>query len=246
MRVPTTDIRQCKVGPHAFVKYNHDLFKEAPTELFDPLENLDDLREQALGRGTTFLFSHGGVDFVRKHYQRGGYVGRWIRDCYFFVGLRRSRMWREFDLLWHLHGIGLPVPVPAAARCQLHFPFLYRGDLVTRYLPETQTLAEIVQTRPLSKETWALVGQSVRQFHQHDVFHADLNAANILLHRENGVSLLDFDKGTLRRRGKELWTQANLERLARSLWKWKRTAPRFHFSESDWSSLEEGYHSGSG
>ncbi len=239
-------VRQSGTGRRTRILVNHRLFKTVPAGFFEPGLAREDFRKQDLGRGSASVFSHEGSEYVRKHYHRGGYPGRFIRDLYLFTGLRRTRMWREFHLLLHLHDLGLPVPLPVAARCQLAPPLCYRGDLVTRFLPGTQPLAAVLQASPLSRTTWASIGKSVALFHRYNVFHADLNAANILLHREKGVFLLDFDKSALRRRNKPLWTKANLERLARSLWKWKGKAASFHFSESDWRSLEEGYRFGTG
>jgi 3-deoxy-D-manno-octulosonic acid kinase len=55
----------------------------------------------------------------------------------------------------------------------------------------------------------------LRRFHEHGVQHADLNAHNVLLGRDGGVHLLDFDRGRLRERG--AWEDTVLARLHRSL-----------------------------
>jgi 3-deoxy-D-manno-octulosonic acid kinase len=70
------------------------------------------------------------------------------------------------------------------------------------------------------------------------VFHADLNAHNVLLDAADRVWLVDFDRGELRARG--AWTHANLARLERSLV--KVSAGRYRAEH--WAALLEGYGSG--
>ena len=85
------------------------------------------------------------------------------------------------------------------------------------------------------------MGRTIRLFHDQGVSHNDLNAANILL-RDREVFLLDFDKGSIRPDGG--WKTAQLERLERSLGKWRRQAGTFHFSQPDWETLVAGYKTG--
>jgi 3-deoxy-D-manno-octulosonic acid kinase len=75
------------------------------------------------------------------------------------------------------------------------------------------------------------------------VFHADLNAYNIQIDKDDKVWLVDFDRGRLRQPGR--WQQQNLARLHRSLQKIKGLDPRLYFSEANWEQLLEGYFSSS-
>ena len=186
-------------------------------------------------------FVHAGVPLIRKRYERGGCVRHLIRDSYAYLGLQRTRMWREFHLLVRLGELGLPVPVPVAVRCERNSFVSYRGELVTRCLTAARTLVEVLEETPLSAATWASVGRVMATFHREDVFHADLNARNIMLDRAGGIFLIDFDKGVIRPRLKRRWAAASLERLARSLRKAKRLSGRIHFSEENLRSLREGY-----
>ena len=82
------------------------------------------------------------------------------------------------------------------------------------------------------------MGGTIRKFHDHGVLHSDLNAANILIQNEK-IFLIDFDKAEMRDPGS--WKNANLERLERSLNKWRRQEEIFHFTTTDWQSLQDGY-----
>jgi 3-deoxy-D-manno-octulosonic acid kinase len=118
----------------------------------------------------------------------------------------------------------------------------YQADIATLRIPQAQSVAQILQGQSLTESSWLAIGQCIRQFHEHGVYHADLNANNILQDNEQKVYILDFDRGELRRPGGK-WQQANLDRLLRSFNKIKAHSETFYFSESDWRALLKGYQS---
>lgn len=203
-------------------------------------ERQSDSQENRLGRGTAFIFQHGDMTLVRRHYQRGGLVRHFIRDVYFGWDLHQTRVWKEFQLLMELQARNLPVPTPIAARFQRVSPISYRADLVTEFVPESRTLAQALQKAPLSQNLWQALGHQLKQFHQHGVYHADLNANNILLAEQQRFFLIDFDKGD-RRKPDASWQQDNLQRLRRSLDKLALRYDSFYFQEADWQQLLTGY-----
>lgn len=148
-----------------------------------------------------------------RHYRRGGLVGRWIRDRYLYLGESATRCLREFEVLVEMRRRGLPVPRPVFAAWQRRGAF-YRADLMTAMIANTQTLAERLSAD--CRIDWAGIGTTIARFHRAGVFHADLNAHNILIDTDAKVWLIDFDRGYLRTPAKR-WQQANLRRLQRSL-----------------------------
>ncbi len=206
--------------------------------LFDSKHSTNE--SNSLGRGTAFILQAGGVDLVLRHYQRGGLMRRLLSDSYVFTGLKRTRMWQEMALLAQLQRWQLPAPVPAAARCRVYGGLWYSGDLVTQRIPNAQTLSERLQQGPLDPLTWQSVGQVVAQFHNHGVFHADLNANNIMLNSDNAVFLIDFDKGAIKPVNTQ-WQQANMGRLLRSLNKQQRLNASYHFDDVAWQALHTSY-----
>ncbi len=134
----------------------------------------------------------------------------------------------------------LPVPAPVAASCVRHGMF-YRADLITLQLDNVVTLADYLLESECNESGWAAVGSCIRRFHDASVYHADLNARNILLDAEsNRVYLIDFDKGAMRYLG-DSWKASNLARLHRSLKKFKTLNKVFHFNQHDWDALLHGY-----
>jgi len=228
---------QTKQGADSFL-WNLQVLPAADPALFSTQK--EPLQENTLGRGTVVMFRYGDLELVRRHYQRGGLVRHISRDIYIGNTLAHTRMWQEFHLLRELCELGLPVPQPVAARCTRIAPFFHRGDLITRRIPASRTLAEHLRKRPLSETLWRQLGKVLADFHRAGVYHADLNANNILLDAQDHFYLLDFDKGE-RRAPDPSWQQANLQRLQRSLLKSKGLHPVFHFSGSDWSALHAGY-----
>ena len=81
----------------------------------------------------------------------------------------------------------------------------------------------------------------IRRFHRHLIEHGDLNASNILLNNQGQIFLIDFDKSTMHKSGDDRWCTGNLNRLRRSLIKWKNREPGFHFEARHWDAFEKGY-----
>ncbi len=191
------------------------------------------------GRGGAVLVEIAGHAGVLRHYRRGGLVERWLGDRYPWTGLEATRAFGEWRLLARLYGQGLPVPRPLAARVCRQGLF-WRGDLITERIPGAESLAEWLITDPPAVD-WAAAGRCIRRFHEAGVYHADLNAHNLLLDARGGAWWVDLDRGRIRRPGR--WRQANLRRLARSLRKLTATVGR-PFPDSGWRRLLVAYHEG--
>lgn len=213
--------------------------------MFDPdvYRSAGALRATARGRGSNFFVQANGQRWVLRHYRRGGFVGKVIRDRYLGFRLTASRPWREWNLLATLYSEGFPVPRPVAAHVE--FGVLgYRADLITEEIPEVAPLSERLGGGPSSSVDWGAIGACIARFHARGVFHADLNAHNILLGPRGGVYLIDFDRGGLRRSGR--WQENNLLRLHRSLLKLTSQLAGLVFGSDAWSQLLHGYHQAPG
>jgi 3-deoxy-D-manno-octulosonic acid kinase len=201
----------------------------------------------ALGKADAHSGGRGGVAFVDtpigtcalRHYHRGGLAARVSADQYLWTGAARTRAFREFRLLAHLVGLGLPVSSPVAAR-YVHDGLRYRADLLTRRIEGAQTLADRLAQASLGPVLAQRVGRTIARLHAANVWHADLNAHNILIDSNDAVWLIDFDRGRLRK-PKLAWQQANLARLRRSLD--KLGAKRLEgFDAQFWHPLLAAYH----
>jgi 3-deoxy-D-manno-octulosonic acid kinase len=193
---------------------------------------------QARGRGVATVFEHQGQRYVLRHYQRGGLIADISADRYLWLGEARTRPVRELNLHLRMHAAGLPVAEPVAVRYERD-GFSYRGDLITKYLPDTESLAQRLDAGEVSLPTWAALGRCIRRFHDYGLCHADLNAHNILLRGEDAVFLIDFDRSSLRKRG--MWCDANLARLRRSLDKLEDTRAQRRFDDAQWHCLLAAY-----
>jgi 3-deoxy-D-manno-octulosonic acid kinase len=218
------------------------------TEAFDPLllERRGQIVGEARGRGTAWFLAVQNSSWVLRHYRRGGLMSAVSPDRYWWRGEERTRPFAEWQLTYHLHRAGLPVPAPVAAQYRRQ-GFGYRGDIITERLQQVRSLAQALEAAPLSVLTWICIGRCLRRFHDLGVCHADLNAHNILIGENIGPSdswqervyLIDFDRGSLRKPG--FWKDANLVRLRRSVEKITWGLPRERFSEDDWHGLLDGY-----
>jgi 3-deoxy-D-manno-octulosonic acid kinase len=199
----------------------------------------DALRSQAGGRGGVAVIETPAGEAVLRHYRRGGMVARIFGDRYLFTGRRHTRSVREFRLLAELERRGLPVSPPLASR-YVRYWLRYSADLITLRIPDAATLAERLNDGAFNVTLAGKVGELIARFHREGAWHADLNAHNILVNPQ-GLYLIDFDRGRLRRPAAH-WRRANLARLKRSLIKiGARDAGGDTFDAELWPALIDHY-----
>ena len=234
-----SEVRRRLIGGGAML-YDASRAGNLAADSFDPSywRARGELEGEGRGRGAVHFIGTQARHWVLRHYRRGGLFALASRDRYLWSGEAAARPFAEWQLTYHLHRAGLPVPAPVAAR-YLKMGLAYRGDIITERLPETLSLAEGLKLGALSLLNWIAIGRCIRRFHELGVCHADLNAHNVLLGQADDVFLIDFDRGSLRKRG--LWCDANLVRLRRSLEKVTYALPDDRFTEADWHGLLDGY-----
>lgn len=196
---------------------------------------------QGIGRAKVRYFQHEDIPLVLKHYYRGGMVARFIKDRYLGLSIENSRAFREWRLLKKMRSLDLPVPEAVAAHVQKSL-VSYRADLVTREIKNCRTLADVLMHQGLEAEQWKKAGKCIKRFHLLNIYHADLNARNILLTDAGDIYLIDFDNSSIRT-GSGSWKMANLARLKRSLLKFKKNHSGFNFYQDNWEAFLEGYKS---
>lgn len=204
---------------------------------------------QARGRGITWFLRADDLDLGKnlalRHYYRGGWTARLNRDRYFDRSLKNSRSFAEFEMLRRLHKAGLPVPQPIAALTTKK-TIGYQSDILLERINNAQDLTALLQQKPLSSTQWQEIGGLIRQMHDLQVCHRDLNAHNILLQHHNQQDnniptkfwLIDFDKCAFL--SGERWKQRNLQRLHRSFIK-ESIRMGIQFNENNWQQLLHGY-----
>lgn len=198
----------------------------------------DALRAQGGGRGGVAVIDTPAGDCVLRHYHRGGLIARFNRDRYLWAGAARTRSFAEFRLLARIAALGLPAPQPVAARYRRRGVF-YTADLITRRIDDARTLAHCLADGRLDAELARETGALVARFHREGIWHADLNAHNVLV-ADAALYLLDFDRGAVRAPA-EGWRLANLARLRRSLLKLGAANAMADFEGAIWAPLMYGY-----
>jgi 3-deoxy-D-manno-octulosonic acid kinase len=194
----------------------------------------------AAGRGRVLILERGGEAWVLRHYLRGGFVSRFVYDHYLWLGLARTRSFREWRLLDVLYREGLPVPRPIAAHARRR-GLAYQADIVTGYLTGTRSLSLHLIDYGAPPDCWPEIGRMLRRFHDRGVDHPDLTAHNILLDEKGRAFLVDFDNAALR--GTGAWKQAGIARLQRSLRKVALESGT-QFDEDGWTRLLAAYAAG--
>lgn len=225
---------------HKDILYDPKRLPAPSADLFCPalLAATSRLIGEAVGRGEAYFLRYREQEWVLRHYRRGGLVGNILIDQYLGWNPEGSRSWREWRLLAELYALGLPVPRPIAARVS-RSGVIYRADLITERIPGGTPLADHLIAGPLAVDIWERMGLSIRHFHDLGVHHADMNARNILLNDRFEPFLIDFDRGS--RTLRPVDGRGNIGRLRRSLDKFRRLSPVFHFSDGDWQAFLHGY-----
>lgn len=197
----------------------------------------------AVGRGSAWFLQTDFGEFVLRRYLRGGWAAKVSHQHYLFTGRSRTRPFREFRILEQLHGMNLPVPAPVAAMIQKSV-FVYSGALLTATIPSCRTLADAINGDSsgfsLTADDWDKIGRCIRRFHDAGVWHADLNARNILMDTGGEIFLVDFDRARFTP-GRAVAGGRNLARLKRSLLKISKAENKAGLEEY-WARLEAAYH----
>lgn len=188
------------------------------------------------GRGSAWMVKSTKEKMMLRHYYRGGVPAQFIRDRYLWMGLNKTRSFSEYSLLAKMTELNLPAPAPIAAQaCKVGL--FYQANILIEYITHTSTFAGLLNTDSTT-ESWLQVGQTIALFHNHGIYHADLNAHNILIANEQ-VYLIDFDRSK-RCKPRSRWQNANIKRLKRSIDK-LTTSNYIMTNEEKWQQLLAAY-----
>ena len=147
---------------------------------------------------------------VLRHYRRGGLRARLGRESYLWLGRSQVRAFAETRVLAYLRDAGVRVPEPLGA-AWWRAGVMYRNAILVARIPGARALAGW-----LDRADPAAIARSIAAMHVAGVWHADLNAFNILFDDQDQVWLIDFDRarmGPVSARDRRV----NLLRLRRSL-----------------------------
>ena len=198
------------------------------------------------GRGPLHLVSgvEHGERWAVRHFYRGGILAPLLGDRY-FRSWALPRPLAEAVASERCRKRGIPTPQIMAAASYGH-GFTYRGDLITRYIPESATLARLLVQKetdsPSSLNALELAGSLARRLAATGILHPDLNVKNILLSpvpEPREVHLLDLDRVRISA-GHPVSGTPMFRRLTRSLRKWERQSPH-PLSRSAWAALTRGW-----
>ena len=158
-------------------------------------------------------FVHGDAGAaVLRRYRRGGLTAKLGRRDYLWLGEARTRSFAEFRLLHAMWREGLPVPRPLAAAYWRRGIF-YAGAILVERIAGARALAQVMD----DGASCQAAAQAIARMHRAGVWHADLNAYNVLLDPAGAAWLIDFDRGRRLARLSDAAREANLRRLRRSM-----------------------------
>lgn len=236
---------QTKADGKEFIKFDEQMLADCEAKHFSARywQQQKAIAGNSAGRATVWFIQQGDHGMVLRHYYRGGLVGKVNKDRFFREPAERSRAIHEFDLLNKLQQLNLPVPKPIAARMLKTGLFSYQADILVEVIPGAVDVFRLLREKSLTAEEWQLLGAAVKQLHNCNVYHSDLNCHNLMLDDQEKAWIVDFDKCGIKEPGE--WKQQNLARLKRSLIKEKNQCEPFYWKESrDWPEFLTGYEKG--
>ncbi len=184
-----------KIGSYHFGFYNH-LSKAQLRALSAHFDSTCPSDSSVLGGRTavTRIQLEGVGAVVLKHYRRGGWLGRIVKQHYLGFGQNRAR--REFELLHLAAASGVNVPHAVAyAYCGRLF---YRAWLITGEISQPISLIQLSQKDSVTTaEVMKWVGHQISQLIQNRIWHVDLHPGNVIVDQAGKVFLLDFDRGKI-------------------------------------------------
>lgn len=195
----------------SIAKSLHEPDQSSVQALFDELSYGEHVHKVGQGGRQAAWFidaPYGAV--VLRHFRRGGLMAKITDRHYLWTGQQHTRSWREYQIMSYLHAQGLAVPKVLGA-CWWRYSLYYSASLISARIPGAQALAQDlndVYLQPIALE--------IVRMHQLGVWHADLNAYNILLDEKMNAWLIDFDRAKRLVMTPRL-IQQNLLRLRRSL-----------------------------
>lgn len=128
---------------------------------------------------------------VLRYYRRGGLRAKFGEESYFWLGQKNVRAFAEIRVLEHLREQNILVPEPIGA-AYWRSGIWYKNAILTRRIEKARTLAEC-----LAENNQITVYKAIKAMHAAGVWHADLNANNILLDDKQQVWLIDFDRSRI-------------------------------------------------
>ena len=176
------------------------------------------------------LDGKGPERMVIRHYEHGGILRSLTRDLF----LTGSRPFRELIITEMARKGGLPtMEVLAAIKNCVFWPF-YKGDLVSKEIPNSVDLIQYFtrggRTRGQKqlgekRELVRQAGRLVRKMHEMGIYHSDLHLKNFIVEKGEGglgsLYIIDFDRSKIIHPLKSNKWFANLLRLDRSVEKWR-------------------------
>ncbi|MCP4074654.1 MAG: 3-deoxy-D-manno-octulosonic acid kinase [Gammaproteobacteria bacterium] len=227
-------IKQSESIAHQFRANDFDLSYWRPKK---------DTVELAGGRGASQKILIDEKFYVLRHYLRGGFVAHFLHDQYFWTGLNKTRPFLEQKAIEQALLHNLPVPEVVAFNVQKQGLF-YRASIISRYINNQGTLASFLYNNEMSDKLWTELGKLIKRLHQANIFHADLNANNILIDETGKFYIIDFDKAEIIS-SMAVSAEKNVHRLLRSLTKIQNSRQErnlsFYFDSSQWQFLLDGY-----
>jgi 3-deoxy-D-manno-octulosonic acid kinase len=191
-------------------------------------------------RSGRMKFSFRGSNLVLRRYTRTGIFGHFFGSFFALKELDQARSFREYNILESLVRMRLPVPRAVAARIVTHGSVpIYRADLITDFLRDARSLAEILSVEQPNQDLLFQIGRTIGTLHGAGVFNPNLGAETIMVDKDGQIQITDFETATFPSNGR--WCKGQLNDLQSSLKGNRSVSHSWTWNKHYWEPINDGY-----
>ena len=199
-----------------YTKFNEEITFHVDDNIFNvhSANYAYQFKAKKIGRGEVYFIDCNNNKLVLKEYNRGGLIRYFTKNKYLYLGLKRTRPFKEFLMLKKMHELELPVPRPVSIKLSIS-GFYYTGKIITEEVLNAVNLKKIIISKKINNQIISNIISVLRNLIQNNIFHSDLNINNILIDESLSIYIIDFDNSFFTKR-KTLLIKP-LDRLIKSI-----------------------------
>ena len=136
-----------------YTKFNEEITFHVDDNIFNvhSANYAYQFKAKKIGRGEVYFIDCNNNKLVLKEYNRGGLIRYFTKNKYLYLGLKRTRPFKEFLMLKRMHELELPVPRPVSIKLSIS-GFYYTGKIITEEVLNAVNLKKIIISKKINNQ----------------------------------------------------------------------------------------------